>query len=114
MGLTFYNSLVRDRYRELKRILDRRGVRLVCVQYPMLRLAPLRSIFLDQPDAVFVDNERVFREAVGRDGYPAYFEDMFAGEFGHYTDRGALLLAGNIAETVLRELGLAETPRGGP
>ena len=106
MGLTFYNSLVRDRYRELKNILDRRGVRLVCAQYPMLSLTPLKSIFLDQPDTVFVDNERVFREAVARDGYPAYFEDMFAGDFGHCTDRGARLLAENIAETVVRELGL--------
>jgi tetratricopeptide (TPR) repeat protein len=92
-------------YQALKAILDRRKIKLVCVQYPMRSVASLKEIFAGQADGViFVDNEGPFRAAVGRDGVAAYFRDMFGGDFGHCTDKGNQLLGENIAKAILREL----------
>jgi hypothetical protein len=98
------NLLTVNNYRSMKEILDRRGVRLVCVQYPMRRVAFLKQIFSDGKGVVFVDNEQVFKEAVKKDGFEAYFRDSFGGDFGHCTEKGNRLLAGNIARVILREI----------
>mgnify|MGYP001766740497 CR=1 FL=1 len=89
-------------YRALKQELDRRGILLVCVQYPMRSLGLLKEILGDGETGVFfVDNERSFREAVSREGFSSYFEDMFAGDFGHCTAKGNRLLAENVAQVIL-------------
>jgi hypothetical protein len=51
---------------------------------------------------IFVDNERVFKEAIEKDGYKEYFRDMLGGDFGHCTEKSNRLLAENIANTILR------------
>ncbi len=92
-------------YLRLKEILDKRGVRLACVQYPMRSIEPLKDIFRGREGSViFIDNEKVFKEAVRRDGYKAYFWDMFGGNFGHCTNKGNRLLAENIAQALLKEV----------
>ncbi|MCX5796134.1 MAG: tetratricopeptide repeat protein [Elusimicrobia bacterium] len=90
-------------YLRLKELLDAKGIRLVCVQYPMLSAAPLQRIFAEHEDEpLFVDNEAVFREAVRRESYAEYFRDLFGGDFGHCTPKGNQLLADNIAQAILR------------
>ena len=91
-------------YRKLKDILDRKGIKLVCVQYPMRDVEPLKKIFEKDKGVIFVDNERVFKEAVKRSSYQEYFKDMFAGDFGHCTRKGNELLAQNIANVILKEV----------
>jgi len=98
LPLTVYN------YKEIKRILDKKKIRLVCVQYPLRPIAPLKKIFADEQNIIFVDNERIFREALINTSYKAYFRDMFAGDFGHCTDIGNRLLAKNIADVILKEV----------
>ena len=90
-------------YRELKNILDKRNVILVCVQYPMRGIEPLKKIFQDTRGIIFVDNEKIFKEAVRKDNYNTYFRDSFGGEFGHCTPKGNRLLAENIANTILKD-----------
>jgi hypothetical protein len=96
--VTVYN------YLKLKEILDRKGIKLVCVQYPMRNVEPLKKIFEKDKGIIFVDNERIFREAVKKGGYKEYFRDMFAGDFGHCTLKGNMLLAQNIADVILKEV----------
>ena len=92
-------------YRALKAMLDKRKIRLVCVQYPMRPAASLKKIFAGQwDDIIFVDNESVFRDAVRQTGHNAYFRDMFAGDFGHCTEKGNRLLGENIAKAILKEM----------
>ncbi|MDD5079955.1 MAG: tetratricopeptide repeat protein [Candidatus Omnitrophica bacterium] len=91
-------------YNKLKDILEARNIRLVCMQYPMRSLGPLKEIFKDTGGMIFVDNRRVFAEAIERDGYKTYFLDMFGGDFGHCTPQGCRLMAENIAGVVLKEL----------
>ncbi|MCM2267414.1 MAG: tetratricopeptide repeat protein [Elusimicrobiales bacterium] len=100
-----FNKVTAANYRALKKMLDARGIRLVCVQYPMRAAAPLRNIFGGgAAGVVFVDNSGLFREAVARDGYKAYFRDLCGGDFGHCTPRGNKLLGENIAKAILAAL----------
>jgi tetratricopeptide (TPR) repeat protein len=93
-----------NNYRKLKEILDRKGIKLVCVQYPMRNVEPLKRIFEKGEGVIFVDNEQVFKEAVKKAGYKEYFKDMFAGDFGHCTQKGNELLAQNIADVILKDV----------
>jgi tetratricopeptide (TPR) repeat protein len=104
LRLGHYVPLTVTSYRTLKEILDKRGIRLVCVQYPMRSVEPLKRILQGtEKGIIFVDNEKLFRDAVRKDGYNTYFKDMFGGDFGHCTDRGNRLLAENIADTIVKE-----------
>jgi hypothetical protein len=87
----------------IKEILDKKKVRLVCVQYPMLNIKQLKAVFEDREGIIFVDNEKVFKDAVRREGYEEYFIDTFGGNFGHCTPKGNRLLAENIAFAILKE-----------
>ncbi|MFH1800256.1 MAG: tetratricopeptide repeat protein [Candidatus Omnitrophota bacterium] len=98
-----YNPATIDNYRKLKQILDQRKVKLICVQYPMRSIRPLKDIF-QQENVIFVDNEKIFKDAVKKEGYNAYFRDMFAGDFGHCTAKGNRLLAKNIADIISKEI----------
>ena len=53
---------------------------------------------------MFVDNEKVFKEAIRKSSYREYFSDLFAGDFGHCTPKGYGLLAKNIASVVLNRV----------
>jgi tetratricopeptide (TPR) repeat protein len=93
-----------ENYLELKGILDRSGIKLVCVQYPMRNIAPLKRIFENSKGVIFVDNESLFKEAVKQSSYEEYFRDMSNGDTGHCTQKGNDLLAQNIANVILREV----------
>jgi len=51
-----------------------------------------------------VDNEKIFKGALGKNNYKLYFRDMFAGDFGHCTLKGNLLLAENIARAIFTQV----------
>ena len=103
--LGYYKPVTVNNYHKLKEVLDKRGIRLVCVQYPMRNIGPLKRIFEGNEEGIiFVDNERIFRDAVKKDGSRAYFKDMFGGDFGHCTPKGNRILAENIASIILREV----------
>jgi tetratricopeptide (TPR) repeat protein len=99
-----YPEITVNNYRKLKEILDRKGIKLVCVQYPVRNVGPLKRIFEKDNDVIFVDNERIFKEALRQGSYKEYFKDMFAGDFGHCTPKGNMLIAQNIAHVILKEV----------
>ena len=91
-------------YLKIKEILDKRKIKLICVQYPLRRVEPLKNIFEGQKGVIAVDNNEIFKEAVEMKGYREYFIDKFAGDFGHCTEKGNRLLAENIADTISKEV----------
>ncbi|MBN1621080.1 MAG: tetratricopeptide repeat protein [Endomicrobiales bacterium] len=101
--LNNYNILTKSNYLKLKEITQKKKIKLVCVQYPMLPVGILKSMLDNSDEVIYVDNERIFRDAVAREGYSEYFDDIFGGDFGHCTDKGNKLLAQNIADTVFKE-----------
>ncbi|MDD5130006.1 MAG: tetratricopeptide repeat protein [Candidatus Omnitrophica bacterium] len=104
LRLNYYHPIIVHNYRRLKEILSRQKIKLVCVQYPVRSVEPLKKIFPDDKGVIFVDNEKIFKEALQKSGYKEYFRDMFAGDFGHCTEKGNRLLAENIACTILKEV----------
>ena len=77
---------------------------LVCVQYPGRSIAPLKRLFPDEDDVVYVDNGPLFREALDEHEYAELFMDRFFGDFGHATALGNRLLADNVADVLLDEV----------
>jgi hypothetical protein len=94
-----YHPVTVNNYRKIKEILDKRRIPLVCVQTPTASVAPLKNMFAGQYGILFVDNEKVFREAIERGSYQEYLIDFD----DHCTDKGYRLLAENVANTILRE-----------
>lgn len=80
-----------------------RGAYVVCMQYPMLPVEPLKRLLHFRDDVLFVDNETVFKDAVRHDGYNAVFRDRFGGSFGHCTDYGNRLLAAHLADEIVKK-----------
>ncbi len=75
------------------------------MQYPMRNAEPLKKIFPGQEKSIiFVDNEKIFKDAFRKEGRREYFVDMFGGDFGHCTPKGNQLLARNIADVILKEV----------
>jgi len=74
----------------------------------MRDLNQLQDMFVDSDGVIFVDNERVFKDAVAKEGYEEYFYDYAAvtKNSGHGTDKGNRLLADNIADTILKNITL--------
>jgi tetratricopeptide (TPR) repeat protein len=102
--LKYCNSVTRNNYLQLKKILYEKGIKFICVQYPVRSIEPLKKMFAGQQDIVFVDNEKVFKEKLKKGTYKDYFIDFFGGDFGHCTRKGNRLLAENIANVILREV----------
>jgi len=104
LKLLQYNLATVNNYRKLRKILAARSIRLVCAQYPMRNIGPLKEILGGNEDVIFVDNESIFKDALKKAGSKEYFVDMFGGDFGHCTVKGNQLLAQNIANVILREI----------
>jgi len=105
LAVAKFNSVSKDNYLRLKAVLDKHGKKLVCVQYPLRSIGPLKDIFREVKEGIiFVDNQASFKKAVEEEGYAEYFLDNFAGDFGHCTPKGNELLAENIAKAVLKEI----------
>ncbi len=87
-------------YARLRRIVARYGKKLICVQYPMRPVQPLRA--LCGPQALIVDNEKSFKSALADRPVADFFTDFFAGSFGHATPRGNALIAADVARALSR------------
>ncbi len=103
LRIKLYTDAIYYNYIQLKESLDKKGIKLVCAQYPMRSIEPLKRMLEPCKGVIFVDNEKVFKEAVQQADYGEYFEDMFGGDFGHLTSKGNRLLAENIANNILGE-----------
>jgi tetratricopeptide (TPR) repeat protein len=99
---TIYN------YRKLRQLLEKRGVKYVCMQYPVREVNSLKKIFKGDNGIVYVDNENIFKDAVKKEGSNEYFIDMFAEDFGHCSAKGNKLIAKNIADVLSREVFIAQ------
>jgi tetratricopeptide (TPR) repeat protein len=101
-----FGSLTLNNYRKTKEILDRKRIKLVCLQYPMRHIQALKSIFdpQEQKGIIFVDNERIFKDALRGINPKKYFSDLFAGDFGHCTRLGNRLIAENVANVILKKI----------
>lgn len=97
----YLSPLTIENYRRIKESVLERGIKLVSVQYPLRKLEPLKKMLGEEGGVVFVDNEKIFKDAVKNESYEQYFVDNFAGDFGHLSTYGNKLIAENIAEEII-------------
>lgn len=95
------------RYRRLADAVLGRGIPLVAMQYPLRPVEALVRAVGPRPHLVFVDNEKSFKEALGRHTRDELFWDLFAGNFGHATALGNRLIAADAEDGVLNALGFS-------
>jgi len=100
-----YSALTVYNYKKMKEILDKKGIKLACMGYPMRSVEPLKTVFSGNPGVLIIDNENVFKKALKRGRYRDYFLDMFGGNFGHCRRKGNALIAENAANNVIDFLG---------
>ncbi len=97
-----YNPLTQKNYLKLKQILDKRHIELIVVQYPLRSVIPLKAMLSSFDGVVIIDNEQTFKDALKKFRYDDLFSDRFAGDFGHCTAQGNALLAGHLAQAILK------------
>ncbi len=92
-------SLERN-YRQLYAMAQRRGIRLVVMQYPGFSVDLAQQYAPPAPGVRFIDNEHLFDADPDR----YWFSPRFPNSFSHYTEEGAGLVAERVAQVVLDEL----------
>lgn len=97
------SDLTISNYTKIRDSVTGRSIKFVSVQYPIRKLEPLKKILEPNYGVVFVDNEKVFKEAVLHQDYDTYFLDNFAGDFGHLTPKGTEILAINIGKVLINK-----------
>ncbi len=101
----YFNPVTYINYNRLAKVVLQKGIRLVCMQYPVRSTIPLKEMLKDYEDSIiFVDNQKIFEDAIERSNYNEYFTDNFGGDFGHCTIKGNTLLAEHLANIILKEL----------
>lgn len=103
LRLEYFNPMTRRNYQRLRQVVMKKGIRLVCVQYPLRSVEVLKKMVDNKEGIIFVDNERSFKTALKYARYDEYFTDKFAGDLGHCTPKGNRLLATTIADVILKE-----------
>lgn len=98
------NPVTRDNYREIKRIAEENGIKLVCMQYPLRSIITLEQGLGTEEGIIFVENVTNFVEIIHSNGYNSCFWDAFGGDFGHCTRLGNRLIAENAAKAILGSL----------
>jgi len=99
----YCSDTVRLNYQKLRDIILKRGIKLVCMQYPLRSIKPLKEILGTNSGISYIDNEGIFNQALKTAKYEDYFSDRFAGDFGHCTPKGNRLIANNICAVLLKE-----------
>jgi len=99
----YQNPAVKSNFNRIKKVLDKQGIKLVMMQYPLRDVEPLKKVFDSEEGIIFVDNELIFQNAMEHKDYKEYFMDNFGGDFGHCTQKGNHMIAENIADTLLKE-----------
>lgn len=95
----FNSPRLRKNYIKLASLCRENNITLICMQYPVLENYTLTRILKDY-NVYFVSNEQNFKQAILKNGFGTYFEDSFAGCFGHATYEGRELIASNLAKTI--------------
>jgi len=97
-------TIKKENYNRIYKILKKRGIRYVAMNYPTRDIGELKEILNGDEDIIFVSNEENFKKALEIGEYREYFIDRCYDDFGHGTAKGNGLIAENVAVAILREL----------
>lgn len=98
------NSFTYVSYQKIIKAAKTHGVKMICMQYPVRSIEPLKQMLSGIDGLVFVSNEENFKNALRTDSYWDLFIDNASGDFGHCTEKGNRLVAENLAGIILKEV----------
>ncbi len=84
-------------------ILKQNKIKHVVMQYPLRPIDPLKTLLADYKEVVFVDNEKIFRDALTKHQYEEVFIDRFGWDFGRTSSLGSEMISENIIKTLQSE-----------
>jgi tetratricopeptide (TPR) repeat protein len=90
-------------YKEIIKKLVKNNIKVICMQYPMRSVKQLEKLLENETyfnNITFVSNETNFKNMLKIKKYDDIFEDQFAGDFGHCSDFGNILIAENVVESL--------------
>ncbi len=96
----YYAPTIENFHRITDMVLSR-GSSLIIMQYPLRSITPLKELVGSHKGVYFVGNKDNFEQALRGAKYWDYFTDIFAGDFGHCTQKGNALIASHLAEVIL-------------
>ncbi|MHB9154685.1 MAG: tetratricopeptide repeat protein [Endomicrobiales bacterium] len=99
---THFNPATVNDYQTLAQKVLSRNARLICMQYPARSVKPLKKMLQAYDGIVFIDNEKVFKDALKQGAFDDYFKDHYGGDFGHPKQKAIDLLVENVTRTILR------------
>ena len=95
-----YGSVTELNLNKIAEITLKKGIVLVCMQYPLQPIEPLKQLFKNKKNIIFIDNQQIFKQALNEFSYNELFADIWGGNFGHGTKKGNEIIANNIADTL--------------
>lgn len=100
------NRIFAKHYREIFKTIDRHGIKLIAMQYPMRSVESLKAVFTpaQRSKIIFADNNPIFKKMLKTQNYDKLFVDSFARNFGHFTKQGCFLAAKTAAQAVAKVL----------
>ncbi|MBN2545563.1 MAG: tetratricopeptide repeat protein, partial [Spirochaetes bacterium] len=94
----------RQNYRLITGTILERGCKMIAMEHPLRSIDSLKKILEDIEAVIFVSNEFNFKKALEKESYNSFFIDMYAGDFGHCTERGNMLIVENLMNNILDEV----------
>ncbi len=99
-----YSLFTEHNYKRIVNMILSKGIKLICMQYPVRSVEPLKEMLNDRSQIVFVENKNNFAEVLKKAEYSRYFSDNFAGDFGHCTRAGNRLIAENVSNVIFEKV----------
>jgi tetratricopeptide (TPR) repeat protein len=103
LRLNFPNNETYKLYRHIIKKLIDNNIKVICMQYPVRSIKSLQKQLQNEPyfdKITFISNEENFKQALTSKNYNELFVDQFAGDFGHCTNLGNIMIAENIVKTL--------------
>ena len=94
----------RRNFLEILDIASRNNVKFVSTQYPFLPNVGLKKLAQNSEDIIWVENIENFEKALKENSFGDLFIDHFSKSFGHFTEKGAQIIAENIFQAIEPEL----------
>ncbi|AUN98803.1 hypothetical protein DOM21_06980 [Bacteriovorax stolpii] len=109
--LTYWENLTfKKNLQYLVKKFQEKGLPVIVMQYPLMPVAPLKRILLNDSGVTFVENVNEFEELLKKKSYNEVFSDHFAHVFGHMTPLGAQTMAENLVPVILKISGDVKKP----
>lgn len=99
LRIEYPNIRANEIYKQILKKLTDKNIKVICMQYPVRNVELLKNMLKNESyykEIEFISNEKNFKDLLKKKKFNEIFTDQFAGDFGHYTQEGSVLIAENV------------------